>query len=128
MVKRIWKWLAHGERVERLPGRVRRLLMWRYGVDGDVAARLRWARRRGYFAGRPTSYVRIFDGSRIGGNGRDIDGYGALDTHMDVVLFEGRWHDGRLLVVKDRRQPKSHGPERREGSVGGAHGQGQAAA
>lgn len=117
MIKRVWKRLFGGERVEQPPGRVQRLLMWRYGVDTIVAARLLWARKPGYFAGLPADHVRIFDPWKLIRSGPGIDSYAALDDQMKAVLFEGRWQQGRLNLVKDLRKPESEDGRRAEAAV-----------
>ena len=71
---------------------------WPAGVD--AASALRVVESSGTYSGRPVTYVRVFDTARAGERELNIQAFGDLDAHPDLVLRAGHVEgDGAVVIT-----------------------------
>lgn len=84
------------------------------GLPGGVeAAALGVVESRGSYAGRGVSYVRVFDRAGAAARGVDVQTFGDLDAHPDLVLRMGHVEkDGTVVITWRAPSPDAETPAR----------------
>lgn len=97
---------------KRVPDRVWRRIATQFRMDVSQIANMRCVEKKGRLAGRPVTYVRIFDPTAISGVAGDgvVREYGDLDSHAEAVLFEGQIEQDGNVFLWDRRQTGGQPP------------------
>jgi hypothetical protein len=96
-------WKSEENKVASVPQRISRYLGWRFSLDADTLARLRYTSKPGRIGAQRTTYIRVFDPALLKEEAQIIRGYGDLDAHESAIQFEGRYHRIRFDDFVDRR-------------------------
>lgn len=87
-----------------------------------AASDLRVVESRGNYSGRKVTYIRVFDPSSAAERGVDIQAYGDLDTHPDLVLRMGHVEKDGMVVITWRAPTADAKTPNRELADRAAHG------
>ncbi len=81
----------------------------------DAAAALGVIETRGNYAGRGVSYVRVFDRAGAAAREVDVQTFGDLDAHPDLVLRMGHVEkDGTVVITWRAPSPEARTPAREQ--------------
>lgn len=109
MFEQLWLRLWKGERGGLLSEKLLRQLRRHHSLDGETLKRLRYVSKPGMFAGRKTSYIRIYDPSLWNSSVQKVSRDTDLDNRPPVLLFEGRLNQGKFESTADYRQKNGEG-------------------
>jgi len=60
--------------------------------------------QRGSYSGRKVTHVRIFERSSVAQRGIEVQAYGDLDAHPDLILRSGRVEEDGNIILDSRAQ------------------------
>ncbi len=75
--------------VKKIEGALWGYMVSQQGVIVDILQNLRRVERDGAVESKPVVMIRIFDPAAANQKGVDVDDYGSLDDHPNLVLYEG---------------------------------------
>ena len=94
--------------VKKIDGALRGYMVSRYGVTVDILQNLRCVECDAVVGDKPLglTMLRIFNPASARGKGVAIDGYGSLDNHPELILYEGYYRevDGQATDIKMERK------------------------
>ena len=94
-------WRVRGPRT--LPQHLKDVVIFQFKCTDTEADRLCYMRKKGTFAGRSVTQVRIYDRGLLAGQESKLKKYDHLDAEREAVLFEGHYEaDGNANLI-DRR-------------------------
>jgi hypothetical protein len=85
---------------------------WPPGIETSSA--LGVVESRGSYAGRKVTYIRLFDPARAAERGLQVEAFGDLDAHPNLVLRAGHVEKDGTVVITWRAPSLDAGPASRE--------------
>ena len=86
-----------------LPERMNRNLGWRFSLDNELLARLRFVSKPGQIGNAKTSFVRVFDPGLLSNSTQKVKRYEDLDSQSSAIQFECRWQNRKVEDAVDMR-------------------------
>ncbi len=96
-------WRRNGPR--SLSQNLKEAIIFQFRCTGAESERLSYFRRKGTFAGRPVTQVRIYDRGLLTGQESELKKYEHLDAECQAILFEGHYEAKGQANLIDRRAP-----------------------
>ena len=88
----------------------------------DTASALGVVESRGSYSGRKVTYIRVFDPARAAERGLNVQAFGDLDAHADLVLRAGHIEKDGTVMIKWRAPSADAQTPVRERADRAAHG------
>jgi hypothetical protein len=85
-------WRKRQERkkaIKKIEGQLWGYMVSQHGVAVDILQNLRRVERDGVIRGKQVIMIRIFHAATANGKDVAIDGYESLDSHPELILYEG---------------------------------------